>query len=301
MRKKLAGVIVLLMSLYMAQASLEAADRILAVVNKDTITQSEADVYLNMIVLELSQHYKGKNLEEKTEDERKHLIEKMIEDKIIVQEAKRKGLQARTDKVKQRIEQIKAGYDSEVDFENSLKQRGLTIKDLENKLNDQMIMREIIEQEVRSKIIVSPDEVTKFYEARKSDFMQSETRAIESLYLEDETVLESLEEELKNNVEFQLLAQKYKAAYANDVVAKEHLRPEVREQIFELAVNETSKPLKEEKGVYFFKAREAHPPRQLALNEVHEQIFNYLFEQKFTVQMLEWLEDLKAKAYIVVK
>lgn len=294
-------IFILLISYVLVNTVSQAADRILAVVNKDTITQSEADAYLNMIVLELSQRYKGKVLEEKIEDKRKQLIEKMIEDKIIVQEAKRKGLQARADKVKQRIEQIKAGYDSEVDFENSLQQRGLTIKDLENKLNDQMIMREIIEHEVRSKIIVSPDEVTKFYETHKSDFIQPETRAIESLYLEDETVLESLEEELKNNPEFQLLAQKYKAAYAKDVVAKESLRPEVREQIFALAVNETSKPLKEEKGVYFFKVREAHPPRQLALSEVHEQIFNYLFEQKFTVRMLEWLEDLKAKAYIEIK
>lgn len=299
MAKKVLLMMIALLSLCLCIGA-QAADRILAVVNKDSITQSEADIYLNMIILQLSQQYKGKALEEKAQDERKQLIEKMIEDKIILQEAKRVGFAARADKVKQKVEQIKAAYASEADFENSLKERGLTIKDIEGKLSDEMIMREIIERQIRAKVVISPEEVTKFYESHKSEFFQPETRAIESLYIEDETALEGLKEELKNNMGFQALAEKYKAAYANDVVAKEHLRPKLQEQIFSLAVNEVSNPLKEEKGTYFFKVLEVHPPRQLVLSEVHGQIFNYLFEQKFTVDMLEWLEDLKAKSYIKI-
>ena len=163
-----------------------------------------------------------------------------------------------------------------------------------------MIMREIIERQVRGKIVISPEEVTKFYASHKSEFLQPETRAIESLYIEDAAALEALEEELENNTGFQASAEKYKAAYANDVVAREQLRPQLQEQIFSLALNEVSKPLKEEKGTYFFKVLEVHPPRQLALAEVHEHIFGYLFEQKFTVKMLEWLEDLKSKSYIKI-
>ncbi|HAH20335.1 MAG TPA: hypothetical protein DCL49_05460 [Candidatus Omnitrophica bacterium] len=281
-------------------ASAQAADRILAIVNKDSITQSEADIYLNMIILQLSQQYTGKALEEKAADERKQLIEKMIEDKVILQEAKRQGFAARAEKVKQKVEQIRAAYGSETEFENSLKERGLTIRDIEGKLSDEMIMREIIERQVRGKIVISPEEVTKFYASHKSEFLQPETRAIESLYIEDAAALEALEEELENNTGFQASAEKYKAAYANDVVAREQLRPQLQEQIFSLALNEVSKPLKEEKGTYFFKVLEVHPPRQLALAEVHEHIFGYLFEQKFTVKMLEWLEDLKSKSYIKI-
>ena len=140
-------------------ASAQAADRILAIVNKDSITQSEADIYLNMIILQLSQQYTGKALEEKAADERKQLIEKMIEDKVILQEAKRQGFAARAEKVKQKVEQIRAAYGSETEFENSLKERGLTIKDIEGKLSDEMIMREIIERQVRGKIVISPEEI----------------------------------------------------------------------------------------------------------------------------------------------
>ena len=130
MRKLIITVIIILG----INRGLYAEDKIIAVVNKDTITQSEAEVYLNIIRLQLSRQFKGKELEEKLKEEKEQLIEKMIEDRVIIQEAKRKNLQARAEKVKFRIDEIKAGYQSEVDFENSIKEKGLTISDLEKSL-----------------------------------------------------------------------------------------------------------------------------------------------------------------------
>lgn len=282
-------------------ASVPAADRIIAIVNKDSITQSEADAYLSVITFQLSQQYQGKKLEEKLEDEKKQLVSRMIEDKIILQEARRNNLQARTDKVKNRIKQLREGFESETDFENSLKQKGLTLKDLESKLSDQIIMREIIEREVRGKIAVAPSEVTKFYEQHQDDFLQPERRAVESLYLEDENILGKLEEELKNGDSFQSLAAQFRAAYAQDMVSLPQLRPEIQEGLFSLKINEISAPLKVEKGWYIFKLLEIHEPRLQDLNEVHDWIYNHIFEQKLTAKMLEWLEELKSKSYIVIK
>ena len=45
--------------LWVGVSDVSAVDRIIAVVNQDTITQSEADVYLSIISLQLSQQYKG--------------------------------------------------------------------------------------------------------------------------------------------------------------------------------------------------------------------------------------------------
>jgi parvulin-like peptidyl-prolyl isomerase len=295
-------ILITLFILLLLCKGLLAADRIIAVVNKDSITQSEADAYLNVVILELSQRYKGKELEEKIKEEKGHLIARMIEDKIILQEARRKNLSARTDKVKYRLEQLKAAYDSEIDFENSLKEKGLTVRDLEGKLANQMIMRAVVEQEVRDKIIVSPDEVTRFYEKNKEAmFLQPESRAVDSLYLEDEGAIDKLSDDIKNGLDFVEAAKLYKCAYVRDVVLKNELRPEVRDQVFSLQINEVSKPIKVEKGVYIFKLLEILAPKLQTLPEVHDRIFNYLFEEKFAIAISKWLEDLKAKAYIVIK
>src|SRR3989338_10794639 len=89
------------------------ADRIVAIVNKESITQSEADAFLNLIIMQLSQRYQGKELEEKIEHEKQELMGKMIEERIILQEAKRKKLQARADMVKKRLEEARRSYGSD--------------------------------------------------------------------------------------------------------------------------------------------------------------------------------------------
>lgn len=283
-------------------SNLYAVDRIIAVVNQDTITQSEADVYLSIISLQLSQQYKGRELDERMKEEKEQLISKMVEDKIILQEAKRKGYQARLERVKERIAQMKAAFASETDFENSLKQKGLTVKDMEDKVSDQMIMREVVEREVRDKIVVSPDDVTKFYEKNKSElFNLTETRTVETLYSENEAMLANLSEAVKKGMDFQEAAKLYKSAYARDTISREQLRPELQESFSGLRALEISDPVKAGNGYYIFKILEILPPKVQSLSEVHDRIYSYLSEEKFAVAMLEWIEGLKEKSYIQIK
>ena len=288
--------------LWAGVSDVAAVDRIIAVVNQDTITQSEADVYLSIISLQLGQQYKGIELDERMKEEKEQLISKMVEDKIILQEAKRKGYQARLERVKERIAQMKSVFASETDFENSLKQKGLTVKDMEDKVADQMIMREVVEREVRDKIVVSPDEVTKFYEKNKSElFNLTETRTVETLYIENEAMLANLSEAVKNGMDFQEAAKLHKSAYARDTISKEQIRPELQEGFSGLKALEISDPIKAGNGYYIFKIIEILPPKVQSLSEVHDRIYSYLSEEKFAVAMLEWIEGLKEKAYIQIK
>ena len=277
------------------------ADRIVAIVNKESITQSEADAFLNLIIMQLSQRYQGKELEEKIEHEKQELMGKMIEERIILQEAKRKKLQARADMVKKRLEEARRSYGSDEEFQASLKLRGLTLSDLEKRMGEQMMLRGLIEQEVRSKIVISPDEVTVYYEKHKDDFLQPEMRSIESLYFEDENIREKLAEDLKTGADFKQLAERYKLAYAKDALSKSQLKPEIREAIFSLKLDEASAAVRLDKGICVFKLLEIHPQELKDLAGVSERIYNYIFEEKLTVKLSEWIEELKSKAYIVVK
>lgn len=277
------------------------ADRIVAIVNKDTITQSEADAFLNLIIMQLSQRYQGKELEERIEDEKKELMAKMIEERIILQEAKRKKLEVRVDMVKKRLEEARRSYGSDEEFEQSLKLRGLTLRDLEKRLGEQMMLRGLIEQEVNSRIVISPDEVTVYYEKNKDDFLQPEMRAIESLYFEDENITEKLLEDLKTGADFKQLAERYMAAYAKDALSRSQLRPEIQEAIFSLEINKVSDVVRFNKGIYVFKLLEIHPQVLKDLVDVHDWIYNYIFKQKLSVKLSEWIEGLKSRAYIVIK
>ncbi len=277
------------------------SDRIIATVNKDTITQSEADAFLNLIIMQLSQRYQGKHLQEKIDDEKKKLITQMIEEKIILQEAKRRHLEPRQDVLKKRIEQARKSYNSDADFEQALRLRGLTSKDLEKRMSEQMMVQQLIEQQVKSKIIVAPSQVTEYYGKHMADFLQPEMRTIETLYFKDKNITERLSLDLKTDTDFRQLADRYKIAYAKDAVSKPQLNPETQEAIFSLKINGISRPLELNEGIYVFKLLEIQPEEQKSLVDVHDWIYNYLLEQKSTVKLLEWLEELKSKAYIAVK
>lgn len=295
-------IILLASSIILFQPSwLRAEDGIVAIVNKDVITQSEADAYLNVISFQLSQEYKGEELEEALKEEKQNLITRMIEDRIILQEAKRKTLRARLDAVKGRVGELRRNFVSEKDFLASLEEKGLTVSDLESKLADQIIMREIIEREVRDKVVVSPEEVTKFYEEHKDEFLQSESRVVEVLHLDDESILEKLNEDLKKSADFKSLSEQYKAGYSKNTVYKAQLQPEVANEVFSLKLNELSKPIKIENEFYIFKLLEVNQEKTNSISEVHNKIFDYLFEEKFAQKMSEWLDELKSKAYIVIK
>ena len=105
-----------------------------------------------------------------------------------------------------------------------------------------------------------------------------------------------LERDLKGGLDFQESAQKHKASYSKDSVAKDQLRPEAQNELSALSAGQISKPIRLEEGIYFFKLLEILPPKIQPLEEAHNRIYNYLFEEKFAVTMLEWLEGAEIKS-----
>lgn len=278
-----------------------AVDKILAQVNKDIITQSEADAYLNIIIMQLSQQYSGKELQDKIQDERKDLLMRMIEDKIILQEGKRKGIQAKISKVRDKIEEMKESSGSEASFDDFLSEKGLTVRDLEKMLSEQIIMREIIQSEVKDKINISPEDVTKFYETNKEEFSQAETRIVESISIEDEAIIPGLLDELNRGADFSLTADKYGVTYYKEPITKTQVRPEISDRVFSLKIGEISKAIKTANTFYIFKLVEIQEPKTLDLTSVNEKISELLYQETFAERMQEWLNKLKSKAYIEIK
>jgi len=77
--------------------------------------------------------------------------------------------------------------------------------------------------------------------------------------------------------------------------------PEIEEILFRLKENEISKPVETETGIYIFKVVEKHKQQQLLLEDVRNDISNFLFRQKFQKRTAAWLQELKGRAYIEIK
>ncbi|MFA5176680.1 MAG: SurA N-terminal domain-containing protein [Candidatus Omnitrophota bacterium] len=279
-----------------------AQDQIVAIVNNEVITQKDLNDFLHFMSMQLSREYKGKELEEKMNSIKFDLLNRLIEDRLILQEAKKEKIVMDDDRVKAKISEIKKQYRSDADFQAELMKQGLTQADIENKIREQFLMFSIVEHKVRGKITVKPDEVTAFYEINKRDFNSGEGRQLEAYALENEDLAQSFSYNLKTGKKPQDLAGRYPFTVNEFNVYKgEELQGGIGEIVAKLGINEVSKPVKIEDKYYVFKLISIIPPKEFTLVQVQGKIHTYLFEKKMQEEFAKWLDELKKQSYIKIK
>ena len=151
---------------------LYAQDKVVAIVNNEVVTQKDLADFLNFMRLQYSRQLEGKALEEKVNSMKADLLQRLIEDRLILQEAKREKLQVDSSRVKAKVDEVRKRYSSELDFEQDLSKQGLVRADLENKINEQLMMYTLVEKKVRNKIIIRPDEITTYYNQNKAQLLK---------------------------------------------------------------------------------------------------------------------------------
>ena len=280
---------------------LYAQDKVIAIVNNDVITQKDLSDFLNFIRLQYSRQLQGKALEEKTSSMKRDLLQRLIEDRLILGQAQLNNISAEPSRVKAQIDEVKKRYALESDFEKDLAKQGLVQADLENKISEQMIMYNLINQKVRSKIMIRPDEVTSFYAQDKRKFLKPEERMLTLFILQDEEVAKTVSYQLRLGTKLEELAEKYTFTIDRlSASAGQELRPEIEDTVFKLGVGEVSNPVKIDTQYFIFKLDDIIPSQQLSLAQSQDKIQAYLFEKKLQEGLVKWLDELKKQSYIKI-
>lgn len=294
-------ILIIILTIFLARPLWALSDKIVAVVNNEVITQSELQQFLALVYTQLASQYKGKELQEEFEKAKSGILNRMIEDKLILQEAKKKNIEVKDDRIKNRIEQIKQGFASQEGFEQMLSEQGLTLGDLRKRTKEQFMIFQLVDEEVRSKTIAGPDEVTNFYQEHKDQFKESTQRKVSSIFLKNEQEAQEANNLLKQGQDIVKVAEKFGQSPTNRLVKEGQLRKDIEDVVFNLKVRENSGPIKTEQGFFIFKLEEIVVAQQRSPAESYDEIYHYLLEQKFRDNMKEWLDALKKKSYIVIK
>jgi peptidyl-prolyl cis-trans isomerase SurA len=278
-----------------------AQDKIIAIVNNAVITQKELGDFLAFMRLQLAseKEYALEDLENKIQSIKQDLLEKLIEDKLILQEAKKNNVKVEESLIKARMLQIKKRYNSDEEFQRSLAIQGLTEAEIEEKIRDQALMYNIIEQKVKSQITISPSEVTDFYSANIEEFKFPEERNLEFVKTPDKNVAQEIENSIKKGRDLSTATGEH-ALEINTltVSSREELKSQLKETVFKLDKGEISEPILIDDYYYIFKLQEVLPARQQSLSEVQDSIHRFLFEKKMQEKLTSWLEEIKKNSYI---
>lgn len=278
-----------------------AEDKIIAIVNNEVITQKDLNDFVNFVRMQLSGQYKGRELETKVQEVKMGVLDKLIEDRLILQEAKKSGIKIEESRVKARMDEIKNSYSTDSQFQASIAKQGLVQADLENKIREQLFMYVIIDLKVRSKITVTPTEVTAFYQGHLKDLTMPSQRQAQVITIDREDLAKEAYQLLKKGTALEEVVKKYSLTSDSMVLMKNgQFRKDIEDVIFGLEINQASEPIKSEDKFYIFKLTKIDPPKEPSLPEVQDKIYGLLADMKMEKALADWTESVKKSAYIKI-
>jgi len=277
-----------------------AEDKIIAIVNNEIITQKDLDDSINFMRVQFSQKYKGEQLEDKIQSMKSDLMQRLIEERLILQEAKKKNIKIDDSRIKAKINELKKRYNSEREFQDALSEQGMVEADLETKIREQALMFSLIDSEVRSKLVVKPVEITDFYNKNNAEFMLPEQREFQSLVVDNESKAKDIFISLQVGKDINNLAKEYALTANNFSAFKGELKKDLEDVLFNLKIGQITEPIKIKESFYVFKLNKINQSRQQTLAEAQDNIYNLLYENKLQEALAKWIDGLKKSAYIKI-
>ena len=294
----------------------DAENKILAVVNDEIVTQADLDMGLSSAIDELKKGYSGAELEAKISETRKECLNQIIDDKLILQEAKKRGVTVGESEVDGRLKDIISRFPSEQAFYSEVEKSGVSTEILKKRYRENIMMGKLVSFEVRDKVVVTPTEIENYYKLHTD-----ELKAPDSVHLRGimfrfdvtntaDAVKQKAEDTVKlarEGRDFGELAKLYsqgaKAEENGDFgfVEKGQMREDFEKVIFALKPGEVSDPVKTDTGYYIFKVEERKESHVRPLSEAKADIENIIFREKAQKRYQDWMAKLKRDAFIQIK
>jgi peptidyl-prolyl cis-trans isomerase SurA len=160
---------VLLASL--AACNQQTGGDVMATVDGRKIFRSDVDKYYDNNVASAQQAPTG----EQATALRLNILHQMIDDEILMRRAEKLGLLANDEEVDRRYTDIKAPFSQE-EFDQRLKDKKITLADFKRDIRRSITVDKVMNKEVSSKISITDQDITEYYNAHKGEFNLIEPR-----------------------------------------------------------------------------------------------------------------------------
>ena len=300
----------------------EVVDRIVAVVNDEIITLHELNEAFEPYQKNIENTYKGKDKEALLEQTKESFLQRLIDNILIEQEAKKIGISAtvKEEDVMGAIQDMLTKQNiSMQDFLKNLAAEGKSIEFVKKEIRSQMVRMRLLRMEVKDKIIVTDSEIGEYYNQHRQEYEGKESVRMKQLLLmfppeADKTVkmkLKSnalrLRELIMKGESFDELAAKYSqgpaAAQGGDVgfIERGTIIPEVEAVAFSLPVEQVSDVIESSLGFHIIKVIDKKGAGLKPIAVVREEIKAKIEDEKLDKKYEEWISSVRAKSHIEIK
>jgi hypothetical protein len=177
-----------------------------AVVNDEDIKGEAYNTLLSQTQMQYQQMGQDPTSEELAPKLKESTIDSLIGQTLLLQEADKKGYEATDDEIQKEIDTLKSSYEDEAQFEEILKNNGLTMDELQSEVANNIKYTAFIENELTIEE-VSDDDIKAYYDQYAEQSSGSEEAAAQMPEFE----------EVKDQIKQQLEQQKTQEVLAAEV------------------------------------------------------------------------------------
>ncbi|KRT73380.1 MAG: PpiC-type peptidylprolyl cis-trans isomerase, peptidyl-prolyl cis-trans isomerase SurA [Candidatus Rokubacteria bacterium CSP1-6] len=295
----------------------DVLDRVIAVVNNDVITLSELQDSLAFYLSGTREAVKPGE----EEALKQRLLNRMIENRLQLQEASREQLTVEDAEVDEQLAEVRKQVNARTqeEFEQIVKAQGVTLEGIRKRARDQVLIQKVIRRKVAFRITVTEHEIEQYlvenrekletglsYHARHILFAATPPGSEAALDAARGRA-EEVWAKVRAGEDFVELAKRHSEdSTAKDggdlgVLKQGELAPEVERQILRLRPGEASAPFRSPLGFHIFKLEWKEGLAGETLAQAKQQIRDILIRQKYATRLEAWLAEIRKRAIIDIR
>ena len=310
----------LLASLMAVTVQAQVIDRIVAVVNADVLTLNE----LERTTADGLRKASSVSDPIARADARKKVLEtgleRLISDKLIEQEARKRQIVIRDKDVADRIEGMKSQQRwDDATFRRYLKSQGMTLATLQSTIRKQLLNQRIVGQVLGSRVQVSDSELRDYYREKSAqngtEFELSASHILLKLPITATTADESavryraeeLVARLKSGEAFDALAKKYSEGPAAmnggklGLIRRGFLEDVLEQAFFGLKPGTFSEPVRSSFGYHVLMVERRTALPVPTFEELAPQLTQELQRKRIDRELGQWVGTLRSKSFVEVR
>ncbi len=290
-------------------------EEIVAIVNDDIITLSQFRAKHEDFYRVLRDQFKGEELEKRYAVMKKNLLEQMITDRLLLQEAEKMEGMNPDEQLRLWLENLKKenNINSDADLMRAVQQQGIDFEEWKKRMKENMMTEAVIGSAVRSNIVVDDSEIVSYYKLHPEEFTELPEYKLKAIYLSAEGVNEEVEakkreinEKISSGEDIGSLASKYSEGPEKENQGelgnfiKGELEKDLEQALEKLKVGEMTPWVKVRAGWFLLKLEERKESRLKSFEEVRGEIEEKFFGEKSKKELEKFLKKLKEKSHIKI-
>jgi len=305
-----------------AQSKPVVVEEIIARVNNEIITLSEYQKAAQSLVQEIQQdcpNCSQDRIQEELKTRQKNLLRDMIDRQLLVERAKDMSLSVDTDLIK-RLDDVRKENKlaSLEELEKAVEAQGIGWEDYKSQIRNSMLTQEVIRREVGGRMEIGSDEVKKYYEAHKDQFVRKEGVALAEIFLSTDgknpqeiaavrTKADDLQKRVAQGEDFTAIAKRYsEGSTAADggglgEFERGQLAKPLEDAVFGIEKGQVTGVIQTKTGFEILKLLEHYQAGLQPLEKVEGEISNEIYRQRMEPAMRDYLAQLREESYVTVK